>query len=299
MPEILRILICNAFPSRKIRHFLISKLMPEKSLLYRNFAAMIDERFSSFSQNAAHIQTLILGASRAQFDILPFLINPHTFNMGIGGTGLFEHYYVFKKLLSLAPQIQNLILVVSFYNGAHCLVYTKNAWSCAILKRFFDIDYDFQKNKKIDLQTLFQRTKNIKIKYKTSSCQGFDFENTSFHQEQNNAVACGVEKHLHMFCAYQNQWTYLEKIALLCNQKNIRLNVVITPTRADYNALCINSGYDHEKLYQPLKNLSKTYRFRLIDLSKGFQNADFYDATHLNFAGALNLTKRLAQKLKI
>lgn len=299
MPELLRILICNAFPSRKLRHYFISKLMPEKSALYKRFASQLDERFSSFVKHAPEIETLVLGASRAEFDILPFMINPKTFNLGVGGTGLFEHFYILKKLLNLAPQIKNIVLVVSFYNGAHCMIYTQNAWQCVILKRFFDIDYDFSLYKKLDLQALYQRTKNIKIKHQNTSCQGFDFVNISLRQESKDEVSQTVEKHLHLFEKYQNQWIWLEQISELCTQKNIGLSVVIPPTRADYNNLCINHNRTHQTLYQPLKNLSLTHHFTLVDLAEGFENKDFYDATHLNFGGALILTERLSQKLKI
>lgn len=297
MPEFLRRFICNIVPNKKIRRFLKYKFMPEKRANYKDFASILEERWHEFKQKSKSIETLILGASRAQYDILPFILGQNTFNMGISAIGLFEEYHIFKKLFTATPKLKNVILVLSFYNGANCLVYTKACWECLFLKKYFDIPYDFSLQKKIDLNKIYKRITKIKTRKSTKSVQGFDFAGITYAQEKPEDCQVGATKHIHLFESFSNQWIYLEKIAALCKQNQIRLQVVITPTRSDYNKVCQSLGYSHKKLYAPLHKLCKKLDINVLDFSKGFENDDFFNSAHLNFSGALKLTNRLKKEI--
>lgn len=271
--------------------------MPEKRANYKDFASILEERWHEFKQKSKSIETLILGASRAQYDILPFILGQNTFNMGISAIGLFEEYHIFKKLFTATPKLKNVILVLSFYNGANCLVYTKACWECLFLKKYFDIPYDFSLQKKIDLNKIYKRITKIKTRKSTKSVQGFDFAGITYAQEKPEDCQVGATKHIHLFESFSNQWIYLEKIAALCKQNQIRLQVVITPTRSDYNKVCQSLGYSHKKLYAPLHKLCKKLDINVLDFSKGFENDDFFNSAHLNFSGALKLTNRLKKEI--
>ena len=297
MPEFLRRLICNLVPNKKIRRLLKYKLMPEKREDYKHFASILEEKCQEFKQKSKTIETLVLGASRAEYNILPFILNPNTFNMGISSIGLFEDYHIFKKLLGAMPQIKNLILVLSFYNGASCLVYTKNCWECLFLKKYFDIPYDFSLNKKYNLNKIYKRIQKIKTMKGIRTVGGYDFTGITYAKEKQGDCQAVATKHVHLFESFNNQWIYLEKIAALCKQNQIKLQVVITPTRSDYNKVCQDLGYSHKKLYAPLHKICQQLEIKVLDFSKGFENDDFYDGAHLNFSGALKLTNRLKEKI--
>lgn len=297
MPEFLRKLICSLMPHKKIRRFLKNKLMPEKRTDYRHLASILEEKCQEYNQKSKSIETLILGASRAEYNILPFLLGTKTFNMGISAIGLFEEYHIFKKLLDTTPKLKNLILVVSFYNGASCLIYSKNCLECLFLKKYFDIPYDFSLQKKINLNKIYKRIQKMKIEKNIKTVNGFDFINIRYIQEKPDEFQAAATKHIHLFNNYTNQWIYLEKIAVLCKQNQIRLQVVITPTRSDYNKVCQDLGYSHKKLYAPLYKICQQLDVNVLDFSKGFENDDFYNSAHLNFSGALRLTNRLKEKI--
>ena len=297
MPEFLRRLICNLAPNKKIRRFLKYKFMPEKRVDYRHFASILEDRCQKFKQKSKTIETLVLGASRAEFNILPFILGPNTFNMGISAIGLFEEYHILKKIIDTMPKLKNVILVLSFYNGANCLVYTQNCWECLFLKKYFDVPYDFSLQKKINLNKIYKRIPKMKIKKEINCVEGFDFANIYYAKEKQGDCLEALKKHIHLFESFNNQWSYLEKIATLCKQNQRRLQVVIMPMRSDYNNKCQSLGYTHKKLYTPLHKLCQQLEINTLDFSKGFEDDDFYDSTHLNFSGALKLSNRLKKQI--
>lgn len=298
MLEFLRKLICNLVPNKKLRNKVTKHLMPERFQDYKRYGCILDERFQEFKQKSKTIETLVLGTSHAQFSILPFILGQNAFNLGLGASGLLEHYYVLKKILPIIPNVKDLLLAISFYNGATCTVYTQYAYFCPFWKKYFDIPYDFSLNKKYNLNEIYKRIQKMKIKKNIKTVNGFDFINIYYgYQSSPVEIKEAVAKHIHLLETFNNQWIYLEKIAALCKQNQIKLHVVITPTRSDYNKVCHDLGYSHKKLYTPLHKICQQLEINVLDFSKGFENDDFYDYVHLNFSGALKLSNRLKEKI--
>ena len=97
---------------------------------------------------------------------------------------------------------------------------------------------------------------------------------------------------------YDNQWPLLEEICQFCASAGIRPVIVDSPTRSDYTAVLDEVGKGAD-LSAGLKQIAKRFNVLFIETSGGFDNEDFADADHLNFNGAVKLTRRLMDSVDI
>lgn len=130
-----------------------------------------------------------------------------------------------------------------------------------------------------------------------SVVRGYDFVG----QRINRSTKKTRERALHHYKIYQkydNQWPLLEEICQFCASAGIRPVIVDSPTRSDYTAVLDEVGKGAD-LSADLKQIAKRLGVLFVEMSGGFDDEDFADADHLNFNGAVKLTRRLMDSVDI
>lgn len=260
---------------------------------YRIYFDSVVHKYDGLVANAANVETLILGDSHAQFGCVPFLIGENAYNCAFNANSLYESFETLKKSAELCPELKTVVLFCSFYNGGYSLVRTTEAWRCKILEKRLGIPFDFSVNKTIDFSLYEKIIAGLKPSTDKVYCQGFDFVG----QQINRSTKKTRDRVLHHFKIYQkysNQWEILRGFCDFCKQKGLRAILVNPPVRGDYAAV-LNEVGGGVSLIDEIKIISIEKGVLLIDASDGFGDDDFADADHLNFNGAVKLTRRIME----
>lgn len=254
-------------------------------------------KYNGLVATAANVKTLILGDSHAQFGCVPFLIGESAYNCAFNANSLYESFETLKKAAELCPELQTVVLFCSFYNGGYSLVRTTEAWRCKVLEKCLGIPFDFSVNKMMDFRPYDKIIAGLTPSTDKIYCQGFDFVG----QHINRSTKKTRDRVLHHFKIYQkynNQWGILRDFCDYCKQRGSRAVLVNPPVRSDYKAV-LNEVGGRVSLIDDINDISTEKGVLLIDASDGFDDDDFADADHLNFNGAVKLTRRIMQAGKI
>lgn len=248
-------------------------------------------------ENADKIDTLILGDSHAQFGVVPFLMGPGAYNYAFNANSLYETFESLKFAAGHCKNLKTVILMCSFYNGGYSLIRGSEAWHCRILAKKFAMNYDFSLNPGYDFDFYDKIIEKLLPDPDKVCCQGYDFVG----QRINRSTKKTRERALHHYKIYQkydNQWPLLEKICQFCASAGIRPVIVDSPARSDYTAV-LDEAEKGADLSAGLKQIAKRLGVSFVEMSGGFDDEDFADADHLNFNGAVKLTRWLMNSVDI
>ena len=266
---------------------------------YYGYYSSVCTKHRQLLDNKNRIETLILGDSRAQLGILPFVLGENCFNYAFNANSNYENLQSLKYVVKNCPCLKTVIIPVAFYNGGFSLIEGAHAWKCHVLMRKFGYHMSFPK--KYDFDFYESIVAKIPDSLEMFESQGYDFE--SLHViEVCKKVRDRAEKHYNLFKNYTNQWKYLEEMCRLCCDNGLNLIIINHPYRSDYNEVideCLkNDNLMKEDLIKPIKQISAEYGVHFIDYTnRGFEFEDFADCDHLNFNGALKLTKMIGDEL--
>lgn len=268
---------------------------------YSTWNAIIDGKINS--------DIVIYGSSRAWKHIDPTMIskslNVSTYNLGIDGHNFWLQYLRHSMLLEnntkpkiiiLSLDIFTLQKVDDLYNSDQFLPYMlwdekiKNA--TLSYNGFKSIDYE------IPLVRYFGRGNAVQTAIKSNNkverIKGYQGQNQQWNDDFNKAkkLIKNYEKSL------DSETIVLFKIFLReCKSKNIKILFVYSPEYIDGQKFVKNRG----KIISIYKNFSEINNIPFYDYSNdtiSFQKKYFYNASHLNKAGAELFTKKLIDSLK-
>jgi len=245
-------------------------------------------------------EILVLGSSRAMHHYNPDIISKATgfscYNSGLGGYGLFYNYPVLnervkKKLpkiviLDLSP---NVIIDDKSYMKLNTLLpYYKNYTS---FKEILHLDSKFSN---LELVSNLYIYNSVIYDFLRSVFENDDNKNSGFvpldsHMDSLNFTPVYLDnKHFDT-----NKITYLHKIINLCEEKNIKLIGVISPT---YRKFDINN-----KIINELRDIFESKSLKFYDysnFSKVYNKQEYFkDQLHLNSKGAEIFSREFAKKI--
>lgn len=260
----------DAIPRNKLHYIL--------NLKKENF----DVVFIGSSRVANHIDT----------DLFNKLSNKRTINLGVEGAGLNDNMLQLKLLLeynhvkSVFLQIDSNLETTepSNISTAEAMPFIKNSIVKTHTQKYnanFDCLYHIPfyryaiNDSKIGFRELFFSFLNKKSGIDPSIGYTPKFGNSI----PNTPLAIMGEK----IVLHEN--SILNEIRLLCKQKNTKLVLFMTP-------LC--SKINPDPYIQKIKNIAPD----LIDLTKGYPDAMFFNCGHLNDEGAKKLTQELFERTR-
>ncbi|MBR1778826.1 MAG: hypothetical protein IJ752_09635 [Alphaproteobacteria bacterium] len=191
--------------------------------------------------------------------------------------------------------LKNVILVCSFYNGGYSLIRGSEAWHCRILAKKFNMPYDFGLNPKYDFAFYDKIIEQMTPRFDRVYCQGYDFAGIEIHPSTKKTRERALH-HFKIYQKYKNQLPVLDEICAFCQKADLRLILVDAPVRSDYAAVLAEAAPDTD-LTALIKEVAGRYQIKLIKPA-GFADEDFADSDHLNFNGALKLTRQLVKVLE-
>lgn len=297
--EIIKAFLCW-IPNKEKRRFLRKKYELKWGCLdiepYAGYFDSVWHKHQGLLANADKIDTLLLGDSHAQFGLIPFVLPAKRFgyNYAFNANSLYETFESLKFAASKCPKLKNVILLCSFYNGGFSLVCGGDAWHCRILEKKIGMKFDFSLNPSFDYAFYDEIVRMISPRSGGFYTQGYDFvglhTNPSTHKTRER-----VEHHFKIYRKYKNQLSLLDDIISFCEKSNLKLILANAPVRSDYAAI-LNELAKGEDVLADIKQVVAKHGLSLIEPA-GFADDEFADADHLNFNGALKLTRQLTEKL--
>ncbi|TRX57671.1 hypothetical protein FNH22_14765 [Fulvivirga sp. M361] len=253
------------------------------------------------------VNTLVLGDSHTQAGINDSLIN-HTLNISQSSEHFLYSYNVLRLLLKNNPQIEKIILGVSFHSLSKSYdkyLHSEDKTEFMFLRYFsiLEIESIIDINR-IPIKQGFDIFKGmVESVFSSSTIYGYSFVGYFYNSKKSSlndsTVNAAIQRHYYAesggeqdFSTYQIK--YLKKIAELCQKRNIKLFILNTPV--------------HDRYYRkiPQKFISNYYstiqqfeeQIDFIDLhSMKFEKECYGDGDHLNAIGAKEFSNVLNEKI--
>ncbi len=257
-------------------------------------------------ENAAEINTLILGSSHTFYGLNPECFSTKTFNAAYVSQSLDLDYEILNAYQSKLKNLKTVIVPISYFSLFETLETDVEKWRIKnyVIYYGFENKYQFLDN----FESLNNHiTQNVKkgIKYYvldkpyiTASDLGWG---TNFNSKNKKALkgAFTAKKHTAKnFNLFDENVKSLQKIIALCKKNNIHIVFITTPTDRSYyeNLNKIQIKKTIKTITDLVKNNSNCNYLSLLKSEK-FTKEDFYDADHLNEIGAKKLSLFLNQKI--
>lgn len=253
-------------------------------------------KYNGLVAGAQKIETLISGDSHAQFGCLPFVMGADAYNCAFNANSLYESFETVKRAAEMCPRLKTVVLFVSFYNGGYSLVRTTEAWRCRILEKYLGFPFDFSVNKTIDVRLYDKSIEKLRLSGDNLCCQGFDFAGLRISRSTKK-TRDRVLHHFKIYQKYSNQWDVLRNFCDFCKEKGLRAVLVCPPARSDYTETLKEIVGGGVSLIENISDIAAEKGVVLLDTRDGFADDDFADADHLNFNGAVKLTRRIMSVL--
>jgi hypothetical protein len=132
------------------------------SYAYTNYYHSVKTKYNELHSTPEKWKTLILGDSHGLHSVCSFLFDENTFNYAFDNNGLYETFYSLQNAIKVCPNINKVILTVSFFNGSTKQIKQNLAWQCRFLHNIIGIEYDFSENSNMNFDTIDWMYKNIK-----------------------------------------------------------------------------------------------------------------------------------------
>lgn len=260
------------------------------SLNYINNKAMAEYKLDN------GVKSLFIGDSHIQCAINVALI-PNVVNLAQSSETMFFSYFKIKYILQNNPAIKTVYLGFSYHNiSTYGDEFTYGKYSYDIASRYFFI-LPLEQKKEIVKHNLNQPKMLGKLLVNGFNTLYTEKENYSFLGGYKNgyknvmAVKKSMDNRLDLQFYESGKLRdfssvnvkYLNKIALLCNQKNIELVILQTPLHAYYK------NHIPLKFIQKYDALTSLYKFKIIDLGNLILNDSCYfpNGDHVSERGAV------------
>lgn len=243
------------------------------------------------------IKSLILGSSHAQFGFIPNFYSAYSFNLGIPSCDLAHCCYLLEKITNpqskyYAPQLSEVILYFSYFHFSYNLYKSKPNFLTILLSLFFETPKPCIIINEREIKRTFKRDKayfsycmDNAIKY-----HGYYPYCPYFYKEKEK----NIQKYNHTKLKFRwcpsTQFEWLEKIACICKQLNLKLYIVLPPYQKP-----LLSGLTNEFETIISQQIKQVYHTKLFNFTSdaSFMPEDFFDNGHLDIFGAEKLTKKI------
>lgn len=267
------------------------------------------------SNNAASIETLILGNSHAYYGVDPVYFNHKAFNAAHVSQSLDLDLEMFEKHMDGLHNLKHIILPVSYFSLFEQLKSSDESWRYKNYVLYADFPGRFLLTDYSELFTFLFRTNLYRItdhyvkgkSFITSSKEGwgtgflsqnaFDLEKSAVKKASKHTLEnINTPEIQHLFSLNLNA---LKKLLTICQERNIELILFTAPVSKAYfqrlNNEQLNTTINALEL---LSNASNNCRYLNLLQHESFSDSDFFDADHLSEIGAKKLSQLLNDELK-
>lgn len=268
---------------------------------------------TKLSQDANHIDGLILGNSHSLYGLNPEYLEGNWYNASHISQSPSMDWAIFSKYKEDFKSLKYIVLPISYFSFYESLEKGDEAWRLKNYSLYYDIKFKNSLKNKSELLSIpiakqFQRLYNYYVLSKNEvHINSFGWD-TSYHSskamslEETGRIA--AKRHsidLKNLDVYQESIDLNKKHLGLfldwAEQHEVQVILFSPPVHKKYHS------HTQEEQWQLNMNILREICEQsciYLDFNKTniFEDADFYDADHLSDKGAKKLTKALAERLK-
>ena len=266
-------------------------------------------------QHAGEIETLILGSSHTYRGINPDYISGKAFNASYVSQSLNYDYEILKKYQNKLSNLKTIVLPISYFTLFSKIELGLESWRVKNYHIYYHIhngglvsDYfEVLSNKpKVNLKRIYGYYFKHKV---TVTCSTLGWGKIYKSKKSRDLAETGItaaKRHTRGDIHSEDQQQLLKENMLIlntmikwCKNKNVKILLFTPPAFISYRQNINSEQYNFT--VNTVKNLALQYdNLRYINLfdDPEFVSTDFYNADHLNPAGAEKLSKLINQKLK-
>lgn len=258
------------------------------------------------NQNKNKINTLILGSSHTFYGLNPTYFSKNTFNAAYVSQTLDLDLEILKIQQPKLKNLKTIIVPISYFSLFETLETDVEKWRIKnyVLYYGFENKYRFTDHFETlnnDVSLHFKKAIKhyvLKKSYLTSSNLGFGIRFKTENKKEFKGKFTAKKHTVKNFSLYKKNLNALCEMIAICRKNNIKILFITTPTHRSYykNLNTIQLEKTMQTISYLVKKNSNCSYFNFLQ-SNLFTNKDFYDADHLNEAGATKLSVYLNQKI--
>ena len=251
------------------------------------------------NENAAEINTLILGSSHTFYGLNPEYFSQETFNAAYVSQSLDLDYEILRKYDLKLKNLKTVIIPISYFSLFETLETDVEKWRIKNYVIYYDLENTYQlldHFESLDNHIALNVKKIIKYyvlnkSYITSSYLGWGTNFNSKNKKTLNGEFTAKKHTAKNFNLYDENIKSLQKIVTLCRKNKVKVIFITTPTHASYYHNLNKNQLEKttKTISKFVKNNSNCEYINMLTSDK-FTNEDFYDADHLNEIGAKKLS---------
>ena len=277
-------------------------------LLVRQIPNSYRQKYEWMSRHGVDVQTLVLGNSHGLFGIRPDLLGMPAYNLcNVSQTFEYDDYLL-RHFCPSCRQLKTVILIVDHSNFFDPLLEDGEAYRCT----YYRLYMHYPKHSLLSRYGLevsdFHAVKEKVLNWyegKSAPCDSLGW-NGSYRKEDRNLADLTKEAarktvlrhHEHGLKYVGANTSALLRIAAFCRQHRLRLILLETPVLPAYSEAVRSEDQAplQQVLQQTLQLCQDSYGAVVVDFSTDsrFNEADFFDADHLNSIGAEKLSRLLS-----
>lgn len=268
-------------------------------LLVRNIYLILKRKIKikkKYKYNIKNIVSINIGSSHSDLAFRSLKSKKNHLNLAHTSQTL---YYDELLLQNFKKDIVKNKDLICFLTLSYFSLYSPKLWKKEDIENYYDslkISY-FEKENKIFVFLY----RYFPIIYKNFT----KLKKSIIKENKKNNIESRIKKHIHILKEQKylkfNIQT-LEKIILFCNENDIRLILLTTPFKKEYNK------YFSEELltnnfYNEIKKIKNKYKIQYFDFSKDYKNFsedsyfEDYDYDHLSLKGSKKFIEVLNERL--
>ena len=263
------------------------------------------------NDNGSKIETLILGSSHTYYGINPEHLKLNSFNLANISQTLYFDNLLFKKYLKKMPNLQNIIIPVSYFSLSSIFDTGKEKWRKYDYQYYMNcmpdiIDKSHLKSHSILYAKGVKKCLTATVEYLTLNKSPINCNSTGWGTNYTHSAAKDLEvtgkkaseRHENGSSDFTANLQKIKEIIEISESHNIKVFILTTPTYISYrenlNPIKINNIIKNcNILSNHYTNVSFLNHFE----DESFVKNDFYDADHLNNIGAEKLSKILNREI--
>ena len=293
--------------------FLLLALYTEYNL--RQVENGYSRKSSDIEQALDSTQVLILGSSHSLFGVDPDQFSQSTFNMAYVSQSLYYDRMILGIYLDRMPALKTVVLPISYFSLDTSIAMSTEKWRCYFYEKYFSLPvegssvqrfttmFDLKRYSMIALYGIPKSLKHLRNNFRLNlvseqQLNGWLKRDLSVPlQDKKGQQAVALHESLMFPGLRPVNMVYLQEMATLLRQRNIRLVLVTLPVHQTYSAhididryksmveasnkFCAENGCDYLNLFSDQR----------------FGDADYFDTDHLNSTGARKFSKLLGAQI--
>lgn len=274
-------------------------------IFYRYTPNNYSVKNQSLKTKSAEIETLLFGDSHCLYGLNPQYFSSKTFNLGNVSQTIYFDKLLFEKYIDQLPKLKQVVFCIEYTNLSQKDNTGEDDWRKFHYQRYMHLQvpsiapYDLRQYSVSFTQNLSKTRDLLKRYFKTGTitdCDGNGW-GTNYKKEDRIPPASIAERRAKMqedgSMDFRLNTQRLQEIINKCKAKNIQVLIVSMPQTAVYEHYL-----NQKKLNAIIKtctllrdNNPENVKYLNLFHDKRFSDEDFFDADHLNDAGAGKASK--------